>query len=93
MPAVAPAVLAARRLLIASRCATTFGLLPGSDHLAFATADDVLQYAEMLLAFPHSFAPLAALGSVAARPHRASLVYERVADALRSARRSAAPRG
>jgi hypothetical protein len=100
MPAEAPAVLAARRALIAPRCATTFGLLPGIDHLAFGAGDDVVQYADTVLSFPRSFDPFRVLGAVAAERHRASRVYERLAAelgaeraGLRSARRSAAPRG
>ena len=92
MPAEAPAVLAARRVLIAPRCATTFGLLPGTDHLAFGTGDDVVQYADAVLTFPESFAPLATFGARTAERHRASRVYARLADELRSAPRSAAPR-
>ena len=93
MPAEAPAVLAARRVLIAPRSAVTFGLLPGTDHLAFGTYDDVVQYADAALTFPDSFEPFRALGARTAERHRASLVYARLADELRSAPRSAAPRG
>jgi hypothetical protein len=93
MPGEAPAVLAARRLLIAPRCETGFGLLAGSDHLAFSTGDDVVQYADAALTFPRSFEPLRVLGAVAAERHRASRVYARLAAELRSAPRSAAPRG
>lgn len=86
MPADAPAVLAARRVLVAPRCATTFGLLPGTDHLAFSTHDDVVHYADAVLSFPGSFEPFRALGRIAAEPHRASLV-------LTSSPRFAEPRG
>jgi hypothetical protein len=93
MPAEAPAVLAARRVLIAPRSGTTFGLHAGSDHLAFGTADDIVQYADTILTFPRSFEPFSVLGAVAARPFRASRVYARLADELRSAPRSSAPAG
>jgi len=93
MPAEAPAVLAARRILIAPRCEVTFGLLPGTDHLAFGTADDVVQYADAALTFPESFEPFPVLGALAAEHHRASRVYARLGDELRSARRSSAPAG
>jgi hypothetical protein len=93
MPAEAPAVLAARRVLVAPRCAVTFGLLPGSDHLAFATEDDVVQYLHAVLSFPRSFEPFATLGAIAAARHRASTVYGRLAEELRSAPRCAEPRG
>ena len=93
MPAEAPAVLAARRVLVAPRCATTFGLLPGTDHLAFATDDGALAYVDAVLSFPRSFEPFAVLGALTAERHRASTVYDRLAAELRSARRSSAPRG
>jgi hypothetical protein len=82
MPGEAPAVLAARRVLLAPRCQTTFGLLPGTDHLAFGTDDDVVQYADAVLTHPESFAPLQALGARTAERHRASLVYACLADEL-----------
>jgi hypothetical protein len=85
MPAEAPAVLATRRVLIAPRCAATFGLLPGTDHLAFATGDEVIQYADAVLTFPDSFAPFRVLGARSAEPHRASRVYARLAAELREA--------
>lgn len=93
MPAEAPAVLAARRVLIAPRCAATFGLLPGTDHLAFSTGDEVVQYADAVLTHPASFEPFRVLGARTAERHRASRVYARLAQELRSAPRSAAPRG
>lgn len=93
MPAEAPAVLAARRVLIAPRSTATFGLLPGTDHLAFATGDDAVQYADAVLTYPASFAPLTVMGARTAEHHRASAVYARLAEELRSAPRSAAPRG
>jgi hypothetical protein len=79
LPGEAPAVLAARRLLIAPRCTTTFGLLPGNDHLAFGAEDDVVAYADAALTFPASFEPLIALGALTAERHRASVVYARLA--------------
>jgi hypothetical protein len=97
MPAEAPAVLAAGRVLIAPRCATTFGLLPGTDHLAFSTHDDVVHYADAALSFPDSFAPFRVLGAIAAERHRASVVYARMEAELEaeltSSPRSAEPPG
>ena len=93
MPAEAPAVLAARRLLVAPRCATTFGLLAGSDHLALGTQDDAVQYLDAVLTFPRSLDPLTALGAITAERHRASTLYARLAEELRSAPRYAEPRG
>ena len=77
LPAEAAEVLAARRILVAPRAATTFGLLPGTDHLAASTPDDVAAYVHMTLAFPEAFEPFRVFGALAAR----------------SAPRSAAPRG
>jgi hypothetical protein len=82
LPAEAPAVLAARRVLIAPRAAVTFGLLPGTDHLAFSNEDDAVQYADAACSFPESFEAFRVLGAVAAEPHRASRVYERLAGEL-----------
>jgi hypothetical protein len=79
LPGEAPAVLAARRLLIAPRCTTTFGLLPGADHLAFGAEDDIVAYADAALSFPASFASLVALSAQTAERHRASVVYARLA--------------
>jgi len=85
MPAEAPAVLAARRVLLAPRCAATFGLLAGTDHLAFATGDDVVQYADSVLTFPDAFEPFHVLGARAAETQRASRVYARLAAELAAA--------
>jgi hypothetical protein len=82
VPAVAFAVLAARRFLIAPRADVTFGLLPGTDHLAASTDDDVVQYADTLHAFPAAFASQVAFGRVAAERQRASLVYSRLVSEL-----------
>jgi hypothetical protein len=87
----APAVLAARRILVAPRTATTFGLLPGTDHLAFGTGYDAVQYLDAVLSFPLSFEPFAVHGAVAAERHRASLVYVRLAAELAAADRAAYP--
>ena len=93
MPGEAPAVLAARRILVAPRTRLTLGLLPGTDHLAFGTNDDVVHYLGAVLTFPRSFEPFEVLGARTAERHRASRVYARLAAELTSAPRSAAPRG
>lgn len=82
LPGPATAVLAAGRLLIAPRTATTFGLLPGTDHLAAGTEDDVVQYAHALHRFPAAMRPIAAMGRLSAKAHRASAVYERLIGEL-----------
>ncbi|MFL5782707.1 MAG: hypothetical protein ACJ760_15420 [Thermoleophilaceae bacterium] len=86
VPAAAFAPLAARRGLILPRAQVTFGLLPGSDHLAASTDDEVVQYAAALLAHPDAFRIQVALGAIAAERQRASVVYGRlVADLAASA--------
>jgi hypothetical protein len=82
LPATAFAPLAAGRLLIAPRAAITFGLLPGTDHLAASTDDDVVQYADTRHAFPDAFASQLAFGRIAAEWQRASLVYGRLVAEL-----------
>ena len=81
LPAEVPAVLAARRLLIAPRATTTFGFLPGTDHLAASTPDDVAAYVHMALTYPEAFEPFRVLGAQAAERHRASVVHTRLAAA------------
>ena len=82
VPALAFAPLAARRPLILPRARIAFGLLPGADHLAASTDDEVVQYADALLAYPDAFRIQVALGEIAAERQRASLVYSRVAAEL-----------
>jgi hypothetical protein len=87
LPATVLAPLAAGRFLIAPRAEVTFGLLPGIDHLAAGTDDDVLQYADTLHAFPEAFAPQVAFGRIAAERARASAVYGRLAEQIVAERR------
>lgn len=82
LPAVAFAVLAAGRLLLAPRAHPAFGLAPGVDHLAHGSADELAQAAGSACAFPEAFALVAAMGGLAADAQRASLVYGRVAADL-----------
>jgi hypothetical protein len=91
LPPEAPAVLAARRVLIAPRRPITFGLLAGTDHLAFDTGDDVVQYADTALTFPDSLDVFRVFGALTARQHRAPVAYGRIA--VTAALRSAARRG
>jgi hypothetical protein len=93
VPAAVFAPLAAHRPLIAPRARLTFGLLPGVDHLAASTDDDVVQYADALQAFPEAFALQVTLGRGAAERQRASTLYGRLVEELRAVPRSAAPRG
>jgi hypothetical protein len=82
LPAAVFAPLAARRPLIAPRVRVTFGLLPAVDHLAASTDDEVVQYADALLAHPEAFALQVELGRVAAERRRASAVYARLVAEL-----------
>ena len=82
MPASAPAVLAARRLLIAPPTRLSFGLLAGTDHLSAPGDDHVLAYALMALVSPRSFDAVTVLGRVTAEYHRASSVYGRLVSEL-----------
>ncbi|HKP90883.1 MAG TPA: hypothetical protein VJT75_13030 [Thermoleophilaceae bacterium] len=82
VPARAFAALAARRPLILPRARTTFGLLPGVDHLAASTDDEIVQYAAALLGHPDAFRIQVALGAIAAERQRASVVYGRLAAEL-----------
>jgi hypothetical protein len=82
VPALAFAPLAARRALILPRARITFGLLPGVDHLAASTDDDVVQYADALLSHPDAFRLQIALGKIAAERQRASVVYGRLTAEL-----------
>ena len=82
LPARAPAVLAAGRLLIVPRLRTTFGLQDGLDHLEFSDADEAVTFAEGFRRSPEAFARVALWGRVAARPLRASVAYARLATDL-----------
>jgi hypothetical protein len=95
VPAPAFAPLAARRLLLLPRAQITFGLLPGVDHLAASTADELVQLADVLHSHPDALATQLALGRVAAERQRASVVYGRLVEELTAtaAPRSAAPGG
>ena len=84
VPAAVFAALAARRALVAPRAAVTFGLHAGADHLAASTDDDVVQWADALLASPELLAPQLALGRIAAERQRASVVYGRLLAELRA---------
>jgi hypothetical protein len=85
MPADAPAVLAARRILVAPRCRIAFGLMAGGGHLAFGAEDDVVAYVDTALSFPRALDPLVALGALTAERHRASVVHARLGAELAAA--------
>lgn len=78
LPASGMAPLAAGRLVVTVACETSFGLLPGIDHLAATEARLAATLVDAALTQWDAFAPMRALGRIAAERHRASLVYERL---------------
>ena len=79
LPPVAPAVIAAGRLLVVPRAEPAFGLLPWIDHLPYDHVDDMACSADAAQSFPEAFEAIAAMGVVAAEAHLASAVYGRLA--------------
>lgn len=77
LPAHAPAVLAAGRVLIVPRAEPGFGLLPAIDHLAYEDDVAAAQLADAAFTYPDAFESIRALGRIAARAHLASTVYAR----------------
>jgi hypothetical protein len=82
LPAPAFAVLAARRILVVRRPSVSAGLLPGVDHLAAGTAAGAAQLAAGAMLHWDAFAAVREFGRIAARAHRASTVYTRLARDL-----------
>jgi hypothetical protein len=82
LPAHAPAVLAARRVLVTDATDTTFGLQAGIEFLRAMHPGEAVERANMAALHPRAVAPLRAMGARAARDHRASLVYPRLAADL-----------
>ena len=78
LPAAAPAVLAAGRLLIVPRADPGFGLLAGVDHLAYDSDYELAQLADAAATFPLAFETIVAMGRLAARAQLASAVYGRL---------------
>lgn len=77
LPAHAPAVLAAGRVLIVPRTEPGFGLLPAIDHLAYEDDVAAAQVADAAFTYPDAFESIRAMGRIAVRPHLASTVYAR----------------
>jgi hypothetical protein len=82
LPAPAFAVLASQRILVVRNPSASFGLLRGIDHLAARTAAGAGELAAAAILHWDSFAAVRAFGTIAARPHRASAVYARLARDL-----------
>jgi hypothetical protein len=85
LPALVAPALAAARLLVAPRADPAFGFAAGVDHLAYADSEELARLAVAALRHADAFAPLAALGRIAAEAHRASVVLARLADELAAA--------
>ena len=83
LPAPAFAVLASRRVLVVRDPSVSFGLLQGIDHLAARTAAGAAQLAAAAVLHWNAFAAVRAFGAIAAKPHRASTVYARLAHDLK----------
>jgi hypothetical protein len=75
-------VLAARRILVTNPGEVTFGLQPGIELLAARSTYAAIELANMAAVHPQATTALAVLGARAAREHRASLVYPRLAADL-----------
>jgi len=82
LPAIVLAALAAGRLVVAPRAEPAFGLAPGVDHLTHGDLEELAELADAAARHPAAFAPLAALGRLAAESARASTVYGRIAADL-----------
>jgi hypothetical protein len=79
LPDVAPAVLAAGRILVAPRAKPSFGFVPWSDHLPYENEDEMVCAADMAYTYLEAFGVIADMGSLAAEAHLASRVYGRLA--------------
>lgn len=75
LPAEAPAVLAARRLLVTPVAELTFGFLPGIDHLQFTLFWEAVEQLAAARSDPAALEPMRTWGALAARRHLASRVF------------------
>ena len=83
LPAPAMAVLAARRVLVADATDVAFGLQDGIEFLLAGSADHAVERADLARVHAGATRSLLAFGARAARDHRASVVYPRLAADLR----------
>ena len=79
---LAPAVLAAGRVLIAPRASRSYGFLPGVDHIQYVADDEAAQCADAVVSHPAAFELMRVMGGLAARAHRASDVYGRMLTSM-----------
>jgi len=82
LPAAAMAVLGARRVLVADATEATFGLQDGIEFLSCASPEEAVARADVARVHPGAMRSLRVLGARAARDHRASVVYPRLAADL-----------
>jgi len=83
LPAQAPAALAAGRVLVADATQTTFGLQSGIEFFQSQHAGEAIERATMACLHPDAVRPVRVMAARAARDHRASAVYPRLAEELR----------
>jgi len=81
-PDLGMCVLAARRVLVTGDAGPCFGLQSGIEFLGVATPDEAVERAHLARLYPRATASIKAMGARAAREHRASLVYPRLAADL-----------
>jgi hypothetical protein len=82
LPANAMCVLAARRVLVTDATEVTFGLQTGIEFLLAASPDEAVERADIARVYPDAMHTLRVMGARAARDHRASIVYPRLAADL-----------
>ena len=82
LPSLVAPTLAAGRLAVAPRAEPDFGFAAGVDHLRYRDPEELTRLAVAALRHPDAFAPIAALGRIAAEAHRASTVLARLATDL-----------
>ena len=82
LPAEAPAVLAAGRILVTTPRSPDFGLRPGIDHCVGPSSGDLADLALSATGHPRAFESMRAYGRVAAERHRASRVLAALATDL-----------
>ena len=82
LPAQAPAILAARRLLLTRPVAADFGFAHGIHRLAFADAEEAADLVESAARLPYAYEALRVWGRWGAERHRASAVYARLSTDL-----------
>ena len=74
LPAVAPAVLAAGRVLVTTRCEPVYGLRPGIDHLSGDGPEEIADLATSAALHWEAFGSMRTYARIAAERHRAARV-------------------